>query len=740
MSTLAANIVDAEVHLAGVPNSLVSLSITEGLSVETRGHAQIASLAAVDTAGLCGGAAEAVLMINGEVSHRFNLVVGRIAFANDDHGTMRYDLTLYSPMWRLRHTRNLRKFRNLSAKDIVTKVLSEGGIAHRWQISRQPPVRKYCVQYRESNFDFVSRLLEFEGIYYVTEQDGSITLTDSSSGASFIPGKSSFTLLEHGGALDGEPGVHAFGWGQRVGTGSVSLNDYSWKTPDVNLLKSASAARDTELEFYDYPAGYRKPGQGAELAQMRLEAFTARARFARGDSSLTSLAAGRKMVFDDEELFLLEVTHVVEVPALLDIRAAGDAANPEVITYRNHFEAIPSSVPFRPPVVTPQPRIDGCHTVMVRGPAGEEIHTDRFGRFRAQFHWDREATGSDEDSRWLRKLQESATSINLARVGWELNVAYIDGDPDRPIGLTRKINGVMVPAYGQPSNKEVMTIKTPTYPAAAGGYNEIRLDDRAGGQTFNIRAEKDYINRVLHDKTETIGNNQTHVIDQQLSHNVSNDQTLTVAANHTTTVGKDITLRVDGNRSETVGGNKTVVTGGSRVVAVSQSQTERVGALRLSLVQNSIQRGAAQKYGRVVGGLHIAAAGGAMSYGAQYLHAETVGGVKFTLAQEGIAQSAGEIMTHTVGGVVFRKSKGDAGYGAQHTAVTVGGLANLDGGERIEITGQEILLEAATNFELKQGDLNFTFTPSKITATGTLRLNASEKISITGSDDNLTKA
>ena len=733
MSNLAINTVDAALSLGGTPTMLVSLRIEECLSRETRAQAQIASLSPLDSAAVCGSEAEVVLLLDGKASHRFKLVVGSIAFLNNKRGTERYELTLFSPMWQLQHTRNLRKFRNLSAKDIITQVLGEGGIAHRWNISREPPVRKYCVQYRESNFDFVSRLLEFEGIYYVTEEDGSITLSDSSPTANFIPGENSFTLLETAGGLHGKPAIHAFGWGNRVGTGKVTLNDYSWKTPDVSLLKTATGARDTELELYDYPAGYRKPGQGAEFSQLRLDAARARSRFARGRSSVSQLGAGRKLLFDGEEILLLEVTHEIEFPAF------GQDQDSDIANYRNRFEAIPSAVPFRPPIVTPEPHIDGCHTAMVRGPAGEEIHTDRFGRFRAQFHWDREATGSDDDSRWLRKLQESATSINLARVGWEVNVVYIDGDPDRPIGLTRKINGAMVPAYGQPGNKEVMTIKTPTYPASAGGYNEIRLDDRGGSQTFNVRAERDFINRVLNDKTETIGNNQTHLIDAQLNHRVDRDQTLAVGGNQTTSVDRDIMLKVDGDRSETVGGNQSIKTGGSLTVTVNKNQTERVGAVRLSIVKNRIQRGAEEKLSRVVGGLHVAAAGEAINYGAQYLHAETVGGLKLTVAKKGIAQTAGKLMTHTVGGAIFRKSKGDAGYGAEMTKVTVGGLVNLDAGERLEITGREILLQAAAKLELKQGDLAFELTPSKITALGTLRLNASEKVSVTGSDDNLTK-
>src|SRR5262249_41621282 len=152
---------------------------------------------------------------------------------------------------------------------------------------------------------------------------------------------------------------------------------------------------------------------------------------------------------------------------------------------------IPAEVPFRPARVTPRPSITGCHTAMVRGPAGEEIHTDEHGRFRAQFHWDREAKGTDADSRWIRYLQESQTGVTLARVGWEVTTAYIDGDPDRPIGLARDINGAMPPAYAPVANPNTMTVKTPSSPAT-GGFNEIKLDDSKGSMLFYMRAERDH--------------------------------------------------------------------------------------------------------------------------------------------------------------------------------------------------------------------------------------------------------
>ena len=231
-------------------------------------------------------------------------------------------------------------------------------------------------------------------------------------------------------------------------------------------------------------------------------------------------------------------------------------------------------------LVTPQPTIGGCHTAIVRGPVGEEIHTDVYGRFKAQFHWDREAKGTDEDSRWVRPLR-SATGMVLARVGWEMSVAYIDGDPDRPVGIARHINGVMPPTYGQPANKNTMTIRTPTSPFT-GGYNEVKLDDTAGSMLFHVRAERDFIGIVKNDRTERIGVDETHVVNLSVSP-VDRDQTVRIDGSSITQAAKTYSLHVQHDRKKTVLGNETVHTGADISVSTEGDEDENVGLVRLTV-------------------------------------------------------------------------------------------------------------------------------------------------------------
>jgi type VI secretion system secreted protein VgrG len=568
----------ASLRLGDQPLLVDKCWISEGMSRLTEAWVEVATDRDIEASADVGGSAGLEVSLGEGLVRRWTLCLERSEFRKIEEGALRFRLTLRDPFWLLIHTRNTRKFRNLSAKDIVTQVLGESGVAHRWQIERTPPVRKYCVQYRESNLDFVRRLLEAEGIYFTTDPDGVLELGDRSTAAAMIDGDAAVDFLESEGALaHGAVGIHRWGRGARVATGKVTVNDFNWKTPRVSLMGTASADRDADLERYHYPAGHRKPGQGVETATRWLEGERARTRFARGSGTVPSFAPGRRFTFTGlggGEWLLAGVEHEVEA------RRHTNEESPT--TYRNRFEAIPSGTPFRAAMATPRPTVAGCHTAMVRGPEGEEIHTDRYGRFRAQFHWDREATGTDTDSRWVRKLQESATSVNIARVGWEVSTVYIDGDPDRPVGLARNINGVMVPTYSQPADMTVMTIKTPSYPAT-GGYNEIKLDDRAGAQRIDWRSEKDKIIVVKNDQTEKVGNDERVYVGVDRSTMVMRDQAIEVGVDQSHTIDGDDKLKVSGNRAVTVGGNETVKVKSGRNETVTGNDTEVVGSMRLTI-------------------------------------------------------------------------------------------------------------------------------------------------------------
>lgn len=565
------------------PYSLVSCRVVEGLSELTHAVLQISSFEDLDLEEVLLDDAIVHVLFNGEERRRFTLKVGSIRFLGITQGAFRYEVDLRAHLWLLRFTDNTRKFRKMSARDIVSKILDEHGVTYAWRIVRETPRRNYCVQYHETNLDFIHRLLEFEGIYYTFDDEGTLVLADQSSASPDVEGQTHFELLDNAGALERrERGIFEMSRGASIASGKVTVNDFDWKKPHTDLLQAAEADRDGVLEVYDYPSGYRNVADGAYIAKIRLEALRVEAERVEGEGDVPFFAPARIMTFGAGvgdvfagEYLLTHVEHSLSVPGYDDPGLAETA-------YENRFRAIEREVPFRPPMRAPRPTIAGHHTVMVRGPVGEEIHTDKHGRFRAQFHWDREAVGTDEDSRWLRILQESATSMVLARVGWEMSAGYIDGDPDRPIGIARHINGEMIPNYGQPANRSMMTIKTPTYPGKA-GFNEWRLDDRAAAMTMDLRAERDLITKVLKDRSERVGSNVIHTCLAKYEHGVNRDQTVSVGSNSRTATNSAYSLTVSGSRAVTVGGSETIEVGQEQVAQVQGDETEDVGSVRLTI-------------------------------------------------------------------------------------------------------------------------------------------------------------
>ncbi len=781
------------------PIWVIACKIVEGISELTHAELEVASHEDPDFESVLTTDATVHVLFDGVEQRRFTLKVGRIVFLGIELGDFRFKVDLHAHLWTLRLTDNTRKFRNMSAQDIVTKILGEQGVVHAWKTTRVTPQRKYCVQYHETDLDFILRLLEFEGIYYSFDDDGTLVFADQSSASPPIDGQTFFELDLNAGALQrDERGIFEIGRGGSIASGRATVNDFNWKTSRKDLLQTAAADIDAELEVYDYPSGFRKQSDGAYLAQIRLEALRVPADHLEGMSDVPFFAPARTMTFGAAagEMFAGDFlfTHV-------EHRLTKAGYDKEVIAYQNSFRAIEREVPFRPPLVTPRPTIAGFHTAMVRGPTGEEIHTDKYGRFRAQFHWDREANGTDEDSRWLRVLQESATSMVLARVGWEMSIGYIDGDPDRPVGLSRHINGEMVPNYGQPSNKSMMTIKTPTYPGK-NGWNEWRLDDRAGSMSMDLRAERDMLNKVLNDRLERVGNDVIHTCLAKIEHTVTRDQTVTIGANATVSCDAEASLLIGGNRDLTVRGAETIEIAEEQVCSVDKDEHEKVGGTRMTVTGNfvltipkasqQVQGMATNKLGslgpndwlkhttfgeaappppaappitpavpppaagaapgasidrtveldmtRAAGGAHLALADDNINVLAGKSFTEKIGGMKMTFARTGnIAQTVAGSLDITVKSDVRRSAGADMSYSANKTLVTVGATAQLTSADRVELRSNSIEIEAASELKLVSGSAEITLQPGVTRMKGNLKLSADGgKITVTGGPDNLT--
>jgi type VI secretion system secreted protein VgrG len=691
--------VDVVLGMAGVRGvEVASCRLVEGISLITHATVQLAASDEVDLESAVSSDARLTFDFAGE-ERTFSLQVDAVRFTGLDDGEQRYEVELKAPLWQLQFTNDTRKYRNQTAEQIISSVLGRHGVAFEWKTTRKTRERQYCVQYHESDLAFVSRLLEFEGIYFTISDGGVVVFGDRSSAEPEVAGASHFELLDATGALRWDaPGVFGFRRGARVSTGKSTVNDFNWKTPKTKLVESESADLDAELEDYDYPVGFRNEGEGKLLAKLRLEAHRAGTEYVDGRGNVPAFAAARAFSFGadagDEfagDYLLMRVTH--------EFTRSGHTGEGATPTYQNAFRAIPRGVPFRPPVVTPQPMIDGDHTAMVRGPAGETIHTDEYGRMKAQFHWDREAKTTDDDSRWIRWLQETATSVSLARVGWEAVVAYINGDPDRPVGVGRHINGQMIPTYGQPSNKTMMSIKTPSYPGGV-GYSEWRMNDVAGAQTIDIRAQRDLLTRVLHDRTELVDHDVTHTVLTNYQRAITKDQSIAIGSNSTTTVTAPMTTLVQGNSTTSIAGNETIKVDGGRVETVTGDDTENVGALRMTLdgsIQmpdlQSLATGALAAVGASVGasvggvaGAAIAGAAKGASGGLTGALTGAIGGAGAAIGKDvggplgdAIAGAAGGA-SKGVDGIVAGAEKGlGQGVGAAIGGALPGGVGDLAG-------------------------------------------------------------
>jgi type VI secretion system secreted protein VgrG len=507
------------------------------------------------------------------------------------HGAA-YRVSLVPEAWRLTLRRDSRIFQEMTVIDIVKKVFSTAGFsAYQVATSGSYAKREYCVQYRETDWDFVNRLLEHEGIYYFfehTEDACKLVIGDVPSVHDSISGDATVRFRSGTGALDAQTEhVRSLHFGEEVRPGKVTMRDYNFKTPSLTLESSTSADVETELEIYDFPGSYADGGTGGQLAGHHLDALQARRRTGMGKGNCARMTPGYKFTLEDNprsdfniEYLLTRVEHRGADPA------ADDVATVE--PYANTFWVMPANAPFRPDRVTARPTINGIQTAVVTGPGGEEIHTDEHGRIKVQFHWDRLGKKDDKSSCWVRVKQPWAGagwgSLWIPRIGQEVVIDFIEGDPDRPLCTGAVYHAQNVPPYSLPGEKTKSTIKSNST-VGGGGFNELRFEDKKGSEEiylhgqkdWNIRIENDKNQEVGHDETHDVGNDQTIRIHHNRDKTVDNDQSETIGGNKGISVAKNHTESISGNESITVKGNEAIAVGLTREVMVGVANAVTVG-------------------------------------------------------------------------------------------------------------------------------------------------------------------
>jgi type VI secretion system secreted protein VgrG len=505
----------------------------------------------------------------------------------------------------------------MTVPDIIKQVFADHPVAD-FTLELTSTYRKwtYCVQYRETDFNFVSRLMEQEGIYYYFEHsDGKhmLMLCDSPGAHQPFPGYAKIPFRPTDLRQEDRQYVWDLVTEQEVQPGAYALTDFDFTAPRKSLRATAKITRQhahPDYEVFDYPGEYDVLGDGQRYAKLRNEEQQAAYEAVKGQSDAQGVCPGCTFELVDcpredqnRELLVVSASYQVESDEY-DSDGTG-ATGPDFLC---NFSAMDATEPFRPARLTPKPLVQGPQTAIVVGPSGEEIYTDQYGRVKVQFHWDRYGESNEKSSCWVRVSQPWAGKawggITIPRIGQEVIIEFLEGDPDQPIITGRVYNGDNPVPYALPANKTQSGMKSRSSPGGSpANFNEIRMEDKKGSEQLYIHAEKNEDIVVENDKTEAVGHDETRDIGNDTSLHVGRDKTETVdrhkivqvAQNHTetvsgamsVTVAKTLTEMVGINYSETVGGAMELTVGAALAITVGAVMSETVGGAKTEAVGGS---------------------------------------------------------------------------------------------------------------------------------------------------------
>ena len=484
-------------------------------------------------------------------------------------GLAYYTANVQPWLWFLTRAANCRIFQQKSVPDIIKQVFSDQGFTDiKDKLSGSYATREYCVQYRETDFRFVSRLMEEEGIYYYFTHDNGLhhlVLADSSSSHDNYPGYEKIPFHTEEGATDRTRSDHIYAWGfsQGIQPGVYSLTDYDFKKPKTNLLvKSALKKQNPHsgYEYFDYhPGRYTEIGGGENLVRSRIEEQHSHFERCDGSGNARGLAVGYLFKLTDQpredqnrEYLVLAASYSLQQDSY--VASGGSSGGGQ--SFSCHFTVSDRTQAFRPLRSTPKPLVHGAQTAVVCGPAGEEIYTDQYGRVKVQFHWDRYGKRDENSSCWVRVAQPWAGKnwgmISLPRIGQEVVVDFLEGDPDQPLITGSVYNNSQMPPYKLPDKMTMSTWKSYST-KGGGGFNEIRFDDKKGSEQVFIHAEKNQDTRVKNDAYEWIGNERHLMVVKDLLEEVDGDRHSTVKGDHNEEVKGTVSLKAGMDLQQKVG-------------------------------------------------------------------------------------------------------------------------------------------------------------------------------------------
>lgn len=549
-------------------------------------------------------------------------------------------------LWFLTQTADCRIFQNMTIPEIIMQVFTDLGfrdVRNALEGSFEP--RDYCVQYRETDFNFVSRLMEHAGIFYFfehTPERHTLVLANSPTVHLPCPGQEYARYDYSAGAVLAEDVMSTWQLEQELRPGKYALADYNFETPTTSLMAhvtstvrvGSNGTSNAAYEIYDYPGTYQQKGQGEELVRLRIEEEETSHLVASGSSTCRAFLPGYRFDLLDhpspemnQPYVLTEVQHLATMGgSYLGATAQGAES------YTNQVTCIPYGVPFRPPRVTLKPTVQGPQTAVVVGKAGEEIWTDKYGRVKVQFHWDRQGKHDENSSCWIRVSHPWAGkgwgAISIPRLGQEVIVDFLEGDPDQPIITGRVYNAMQMPPYALPAQQTQSGVKSrSTKGGTPDNFNELRFEDQAGSEEIFLHAEKDWNIRVKNAETETVGATITTNAGGNISRNSGASISRTADQNITDKAGVSIITESGQDMSLQAGGSYQLHTNlgihlkaMNFVAALIESGAKAAAAaITKGLAATGVAAAAAYAQGRAAGDADAAksAAGNQLAAGAE---------------------------------------------------------------------------------------------------------------------------
>ncbi len=518
------------------------------------------------------------------------------------HAFYEYELTLVPWTWFLTRTTNCRIFQEMSVPQVIEQIFQDLGFTDfQTQLSGTHNPWTYCVQYRETAFNFISRLMEQEGIYYFFKHEKgkhTMVLIDKNSAHQNCDFQATMRMEPSTGSYArDEDTVQLWERHYHYRSGKWAQTDYNFETPTTSLLTNEATVlqieKNTNYEFFEYPGEYDSKGDGEPLTKLRMEEEEIGFDTARGEGDCRSFLSGYKFTLQDHDQKDQNQTYVLQSVTHKGHQGGLYAGETEPASYRNSFECFPASVQFRPPRITPSSIVHGTQTAVVVGPSGEEIYTDQYGRVKVQFFWDRLGQKNEKSSCWIRVSQPWAGKnwggIWIPRIGQEVVVDFLEGDPDRPLIVGRVYNEQQGVPYTLPDiSTQSGFLSRSSKNGGTANFNELRFEDKMGSEEIFLQAEKDLNIIVEHDQSRTVQHDETVTISNDRTEQVGNNETGSIGSNRQWTISSNDQLTVSGNQTVTISGNQSITVSGSISITANAQITLTCGANTITMGPSGI--------------------------------------------------------------------------------------------------------------------------------------------------------